>query len=399
MSGRRAYPDSRRWCLRRSARGGTSRAPVEAPSTRRRPRPGRSLAPRPAAPPGGTSRRRAAGRSTSCSARATSTRPPRRHARRPAHPRAARGRSPTSRRSARRTASAPRATTTATSSSTAAPWCGWSPRPSRSASAPKTWWFPIVGRVPYLGWFDRDEAHDFADELRERGLGRRRRRRRRLLDAGLVRRSGALDHDLGRRRGDGRARQRHPPRVGARDALRRRPDPLQREPGRVRRGQAHDDLPRRALRARLARGGGLRRRRAPRARSAAPQMHRAYEELAKLYASDAPREREARGEGARSSRRSGGRRTSTGPSTTRRSPPSRTTTPATPRARRRCSPPAAGAWRGSSRRSSRSKKEGAFTSPNQADLGPVLLPLVKAGCPAGERRGRVTLTRSGEPAS
>jgi predicted aminopeptidase len=34
----------------------------------------------------------------------------------------------------------------------------------------KTWWFPIVGRVPYLGWFDRDAAHDFAGELREEGL-------------------------------------------------------------------------------------------------------------------------------------------------------------------------------------------------------------------------------------
>jgi predicted aminopeptidase len=33
----------------------------------------------------------------------------------------------------------------------------------------KTWWFPIVGRVPYLGWFDRDEAHMFADELRAEG--------------------------------------------------------------------------------------------------------------------------------------------------------------------------------------------------------------------------------------
>src|SRR6185312_14274837 len=33
----------------------------------------------------------------------------------------------------------------------------------------KTWWFPIVGRVPYLGWFDRDDAHDFADELHREG--------------------------------------------------------------------------------------------------------------------------------------------------------------------------------------------------------------------------------------
>jgi len=34
----------------------------------------------------------------------------------------------------------------------------------------RTWWFPIVGRVPYLGWFDRDAAHAFADELRVEGL-------------------------------------------------------------------------------------------------------------------------------------------------------------------------------------------------------------------------------------
>jgi predicted aminopeptidase len=29
----------------------------------------------------------------------------------------------------------------------------------------KTWWFPVVGRVPYLGWFDRDDAVEQADEL------------------------------------------------------------------------------------------------------------------------------------------------------------------------------------------------------------------------------------------
>lgn len=33
----------------------------------------------------------------------------------------------------------------------------------------KTWWFPIVGTVPYLGWFDRDDAHEFADTLRVEG--------------------------------------------------------------------------------------------------------------------------------------------------------------------------------------------------------------------------------------
>lgn len=34
----------------------------------------------------------------------------------------------------------------------------------------KTWSFPIVGRVPYLGFFDRESAHAFADELRAEGL-------------------------------------------------------------------------------------------------------------------------------------------------------------------------------------------------------------------------------------
>jgi predicted aminopeptidase len=34
---------------------------------------------------------------------------------------------------------------------------------------PKTWSFPIVGTVPYLGWFDRDDAHQLADELRAEG--------------------------------------------------------------------------------------------------------------------------------------------------------------------------------------------------------------------------------------
>jgi len=34
----------------------------------------------------------------------------------------------------------------------------------------KTWWFPIVGRVPYRGFFDFDEARDLAASLRDRGF-------------------------------------------------------------------------------------------------------------------------------------------------------------------------------------------------------------------------------------
>jgi predicted aminopeptidase len=33
----------------------------------------------------------------------------------------------------------------------------------------KTWWFPIVGTVPYLGWFDRADAHELAADLRAAG--------------------------------------------------------------------------------------------------------------------------------------------------------------------------------------------------------------------------------------
>lgn len=34
----------------------------------------------------------------------------------------------------------------------------------------KRWWFPIVGSVPYLGFFDRPSADTFADGLRDEGL-------------------------------------------------------------------------------------------------------------------------------------------------------------------------------------------------------------------------------------
>jgi predicted aminopeptidase len=34
----------------------------------------------------------------------------------------------------------------------------------------KTWWFPVVGEVPYLGWFALDDARAFANELKATGL-------------------------------------------------------------------------------------------------------------------------------------------------------------------------------------------------------------------------------------
>lgn len=40
-------------------------------------------------------------------------------------------------------------------------------KPDRFKSV--TWWFPIVGRVPYLGFFDEEERDEFANRLREEG--------------------------------------------------------------------------------------------------------------------------------------------------------------------------------------------------------------------------------------
>ncbi len=34
----------------------------------------------------------------------------------------------------------------------------------------KTWWFPLIGRVPYLGFFDKGERDRKANELKEQGL-------------------------------------------------------------------------------------------------------------------------------------------------------------------------------------------------------------------------------------
>jgi len=35
---------------------------------------------------------------------------------------------------------------------------------------PYTWWYPIVGSIPYRGYFDREPAEKFAAKLREEGL-------------------------------------------------------------------------------------------------------------------------------------------------------------------------------------------------------------------------------------
>ena len=38
------------------------------------------------------------------------------------------------------------------------------------AFEPATWWFPIVGTVPYLGFFEKDEALDQVKALEADGL-------------------------------------------------------------------------------------------------------------------------------------------------------------------------------------------------------------------------------------
>lgn len=40
----------------------------------------------------------------------------------------------------------------------------------RDRLAPLTWWFPVVGRVPYRGFFDLDDALDEQDKLEEEGF-------------------------------------------------------------------------------------------------------------------------------------------------------------------------------------------------------------------------------------
>ena len=35
---------------------------------------------------------------------------------------------------------------------------------------PKTWWFPIVGRVPYLGFFSEEKVREKAEEIKADGM-------------------------------------------------------------------------------------------------------------------------------------------------------------------------------------------------------------------------------------
>jgi len=40
----------------------------------------------------------------------------------------------------------------------------------RDRFAPKTWWFPVVGRVPYKGYFDQDDAREAQRDLEAEGF-------------------------------------------------------------------------------------------------------------------------------------------------------------------------------------------------------------------------------------
>ncbi len=50
------------------------------------------------------------------------------------------------------------------------PYVSWNVTAARElALEAYTWWFPIVGRVPYLGYFSKEEAREKADELKAKG--------------------------------------------------------------------------------------------------------------------------------------------------------------------------------------------------------------------------------------
>ena len=65
---------------------------------------------------------------------------------------------------------------------------------------PKTWWFPVVGRVPYKGYFDLDDALRAERDLVDGRLRRVRAAGGGVQHAGLVQRPAALDDAASRTR-------------------------------------------------------------------------------------------------------------------------------------------------------------------------------------------------------
>ena len=58
----------------------------------------------------------------------------------------------------------------------------------KTSFEPHTWWFPLVGRIPYKGYFDRNDAQREADSLAAQGYDTNIRPAGRLQHPGVVRR-------------------------------------------------------------------------------------------------------------------------------------------------------------------------------------------------------------------
>jgi predicted aminopeptidase len=246
---------------------------------------------------------------------------------------------------------------------------------------PKTWWFPVVGRVPYLGWFDRDDAHDFADELRGEGWD---------ADVGAADAYSTLgwfdDPVLSTMI------------AGGDEAVGELVNVILHESvhatlyvdGQTRFNEslaefvagklttvyldAHYGL---ASREAVAYADAERR-----AEERGARMHRAYEVLSKLYASDEPREQKLAEKAAIlvALRQETHFRRPINNATLSAFKNYNSATPELAALLAACGD-SVGRFLAALQPL---KKGGAFTSPNQADLAPVLLPLVKAGCPAGK---------------
>jgi predicted aminopeptidase len=245
----------------------------------------------------------------------------------------------------------------------------------------KTWWFPIVGHVPYLGWFDRDEALDFAAQLHASGWD---------SDVGA---SGAYstlgwfdDPVLSTMISDGD------------EAIGELVNVILHESvhatlyvdGQTRFNEslaeyAADKLTTEYLDHRYGASSGEKaayleaeRRADERSR----KMHHAYETLEKLYASHKPRE-EKLAEKQRilaDLRRETHFRRPINNATLSAFKNYNSGTPELDALFDACG----GSWARFFGTLERLEEKGAFAGPNQTDLGPVLLPLVKARCPASD---------------
>jgi predicted aminopeptidase len=243
----------------------------------------------------------------------------------------------------------------------------------------KTWWFPIVGTVPYLGWFDRADAAALADELHAQGLD---------SDVGAADAYSTLgwfdDPVLSTMLGDGLA-----PAADLVDVvLHESVHATLYVNGQTRFNESLAEFA--AAKMTLV---WLDRRYGPgspekqafldgerRAATRARRMHQAYETLAALYASSRPAA-EKLAEKARvlaDLRRVTGFRRPINNATLSAFKNYNSGTPELDALLGACG----GSWARFFDTLRAVKARGTFHAPNQADLGPVLAPLVRAGCPA-----------------